>query len=228
MPNISHFRTYIPTIIWSATILFFTYIMALIILPYTTWKWDVDFLLTKQMIVHLDYYRWSFYGHIFSSIFILGSGAFLFSKTIMRQWPNVHRFFGRTYVGLVLLVSAPTGLVMAFYANGGWPAKTSFILLAPLWWYMTWKGFRTAKNQQFGEHKKWMMRSYALSLSAVSLRIYQMILSAFFMIDPVVQYISVSWAAWTGNLIVVEMILAWPFLKNLFLENMRRQHVRSI
>ncbi|MFT5765421.1 MAG: hypothetical protein ACI8X3_002858, partial [Saprospiraceae bacterium] len=53
-------------------------------------------------------------------------------------------------------------------------------------------------------HKVWMMRSYALTLSAVSLRIYQLILGHFFYMDPVVQYLLVSWVSWLGNLMILE------------------------
>ena len=116
---------------------------------------------------------------------------------------------------------------MAFHANGGWGAKISFILLAPLWWYFTWKGFQTARSLQFAAHKKWMIRSYALSFSAVSLRVYQMLLGSFFMFDPVAQYVAVSWGSWLGNLLMVEIILAWPFLRNVWKVKFRKYALLS-
>lgn len=219
-------RTY--SILWYSFSLFFIFKMGQIISQYTTWEWDVDFLLTKQLIIHLDYYRWSFYVHIFSSLIVLVSGVFLFSNKLLTHFPKLHRWAGRTYVGLVLLASAPTALVMAFYANGGWGAKTSFIILAPLWWYFTWKGLQAARNRQFSKHKVWMVRSYAVSLSAVSLRIYQMFLGSFFMVDAVAQYVTVSWGSWIGNLLVVEIILAWPFLKNKWWGNMWGKSIPKI
>ncbi len=192
---------------WPFAILAFTYQFLQIIAPYTTWLLDIDFLVTKQHIVHLSYYRAAFYAHIFSSIFVLASGAFLFSKYILQKAPKLHRYAGRIYVSALLLISAPSGLIMAFYANGGWAAKASFIILAPLWWYFTWKGFDTARKRQFAQHKKWMLRSYALTLSAVSLRVYQLVLGQFFYLDPVTQYVLVSWVAWVGNLAVAEWLI---------------------
>lgn len=193
-------------------ILLFTLKMLQIVWPYTSWALDVDFLVTKQRVVHLLYYRLSFYAHIFSSLFVLVGGAVLFSKYILQRWPMLHRWTGRLYVGLVLLVSAPSGMVMAFHANAGPAAQASFLLLAPLWWWFTWKGFDTARKKQFGAHKNWMLRSYALTLSALSLRVYQFLISQFFVMDPIAQYVLVSWAGWILNWAVVEL---WIWRKEL-------------
>lgn len=199
----------ISNLFWPFAILVFTYQFILIIAPYTSWQLDVDFLVTKQHIIHLSYYRAAFYAHIFSSIFVLASGAFLFSKYILQKAPRLHRYAGRIYVSALLLVSAPSGFVMAFYANGGWAAKLSFIILAPLWWYFTWKGFDTARKRQFAAHKKWMQRSYAITLSAVSLRVYQMLIGQFLQLDPVTAYVLVSWLAWLGNWGFIEAWIWW-------------------
>ena len=151
----------------------------------------------------------------------MASGAFLFSSFILRTWPQVHRLFGKLYVGLVLLISTPSGLVMAYYANGGWMAQTSFVILSLLWWWFTYQGYCTARKLDFLAHKKWMRRSYALTLSAITLRLFQMLLGYLIYIDPVTQYIFVSWASWVFNLFLVELwmtrrlIYAW--LSSLFL-----------
>jgi uncharacterized membrane protein len=193
--------------LWPLAILFFTYQFIQIIAPYTSWQRGVDFLITKQYIIHLDYYRAAFYAHIFSSPLVLASGALLFSNYILKNWPKLHRYAGRIYVGLLLLVSAPSGFVMGFHANGGWAAQLSFLLLTPMWWWFTWKGFDSARKRQFAAHRNWMLRSYALTLSAVSLRAMQMLLGHFSALDHQTQYVLVSWAAWVGNLAVVEWLI---------------------
>ena len=203
----------ISSFLWVVFISFFSFKMLQIVWPYTSWEWDVDFLLTKQFIVHLDHYRFAFYSHIFSSLFILFSGAFLFSSYILKKHRNLHRWIGKTYIVLLLLISAPSGMVMAFYANGGWLVKISFLLLTPLWWWCTFKGYQTARSKQFKAHKTWMMRSYGLTLSAVSLRVYQMVLGYFFYLEPEIQYLLVSWVSWLGNLVIVEGIIRWKAQK---------------
>ena len=196
----------IGTIIWVGCISFFSYLMVSIVLPYVSWEWDVDFLQTKQKIIHLFHYRTAFYFHIFSSCLVLFVGAFLFSKSIIKHYQNLHRWSGKIYVLLILLISAPTGMFMAFYANGGWLAKISFLILCPLWWYCTYQGYRKIRQKKIRDHEVWMIRSYALTLSAISLRFYQMVLGNFYM-DPVIQYVLVSWASWIGNILVAELII---------------------
>ena len=202
-------KKYITSIGWAALIAFFSFQMLMIVLPYTSWEWDVDFLITKQHVIHLDYYRVAFYSHIFSSVIVLLSGAFLFSDFVLKKMPKLHRVVGKTYVFLLLLISAPSGIVMAFYANGGWMAQLSFLILTPLWWWFTYQGYRTARQRKFKAHKKWMIRSYALTFSAITLRVAQMILGSFFYLDTEVQYILVSWGSWILNLMVVELWMYW-------------------
>ena len=199
----------ITSLVWTSLITFFSFQMLMIVLPYTSWEWDVDFLITKQHIVHLDFYRVAFYSHIFSSVIVLLSGAVLFSEFVLRKLPKLHRMVGKLYVCLLLLISAPSGMVMAFYANGGWMAQLSFLILTLLWWWFTYRGYRTARQRKFKAHKKWMIRSYALTFSAITLRVAQMILGTYFYLDTEVQYILVSWGSWILNLMVVELWMYW-------------------
>jgi len=192
---------------WGILIVISTALMIDITLPYTSWEWDVDFLQTKFEIVHLLYYRAAFYTHIFTSSVVLFSGLFLFSNWVLRRRPRVHRFFGKTYVLLVLVFSAPSGMVMACHANGGWSAKLSFVILTALWWWFTYKGYVTARALNFKAHKKWMIRSYALTFSAITLRFSQMLLGMYFLLDPVFQYVLVSWSSWVINLLVAEVLI---------------------
>ena len=198
--------------VFSGIIILSTMVMLGIILPYTSWEWDIDFLLTKQYIIHLDHYRIAFYTHIFSSLIVLVSGAFLFSPFVLRKYSSVHKIFGKLYVGLILLQSAPSGLIMALYANGGALTKLSCLLLTPLWWFFTLKGYLSIRNGNLPDHKKWMIRSYALTLSAISLRVYQFAFGYFNVIDPDFQYLFVSWVSWVGNLLVAEVIIRYKEL----------------
>lgn len=198
-------KSKVKTLLWGGLICFFSIQMTNIVWPYTSWRWDVDFLMTKQWVIHLDHYRLAFYAHIFSSLLVMASGIFLFSNFVLKKWPMIHRNLGKMYVGLVLFISAPSGLIMSYYANGGWMAQTSFVILSVLWWWFTYQGYRTARNLDFKAHKKWMMRSYALTLSAITLRLCQMMLGYFIYLDPVTQYILVSWGSWMVNLLLAEL-----------------------
>ncbi len=191
----------------SMTLLFFTYLMFAIVAPYSSGRLDIDFLLTKQEIIHLLHYQWAFYLHIFSSLFILAAGVVQFSRWVRERFLNLHRWVGRVYILLILVISAPAALVMSFYGNGGAFAQMSFVILSLLWWWFTYKAFATVRKGDIRSHQKFMIRSYALTLSAISLRISQMLLSEHTLLEPETIYLTISWSSWVGNLLVAEWII---------------------
>ena len=194
-------------IILALWLLFFTYLMMKITIPYFTFETDVDFLLTKQAVLHVDIWRRSFYTHIGTSVFVLLAGVFQFSKTIIRKYPKFHRFIGKTYVLLVLCLSAPSGLVMSFYASGGIAAKTSFVIISTLWWAFTFIAYQRIRNKNITSHTNFMMRSYALTLSAITLRLYAFFLPMMFHLRGDHMYILISWLSWVPNLLIAEWLI---------------------
>lgn len=191
---------------WVGVILFFTYLMSKIVGPYFSESWDYDFLVTKMGIIHLSYYRAAFLIHISSSLIVIFTGSLLFLTVRGPLWWRMHRLFGRLYVGLVLLLAAPSGLIMGYYANGGILGQINFILLSILWWWFTFEGLRTIRQGNVPAHKKWMVRSYALTLSAITLRFLQMMVPMSWYVDPDFVYVVVSWSSWILNLGVGQIV----------------------
>jgi hypothetical protein len=195
-------------------LLYASWLMLLLSLPYTSFDRHVDFLMTKQLVYHLRYWRISFYTHVFLSIFVLLTGLIQCSLYLLKKYPGLHRWSGKMYVLVVLLFSGPSGLIMGFYANGGIPARISFVVLATLWMAFTFMGWRYALQHHWQKHAAMMVRSYALTLSAISLRFYAFIIGTFHLaIHPVQAYILISWLSWTLNLIIAEVIIRWGFEK---------------
>jgi uncharacterized membrane protein len=201
-------------LIFAGLMLFFTFLMLRITWPYFSFRYDVDFLLTKQTVIHIDAWKAAFYIHISSSIFTLFLGAFQFIDALRINKPRLHRQMGKIYVYLVLLLSAPSGLIMAFYANGGGWARLSFALIAILWWYFTYAAFRSALRQDFKAHRNFMYRSYALTLSAISLRTYVFTFPFFMHLPARDMYVLVSWLSWVPNLLVAELLIRTRIFAN--------------
>lgn len=190
-----------------AALVFFTLLMGHIVWPYTSGRLDIDFLLSKQHIIHLQHYRVSYYLHIFPALLVLAGGMTQFSGMVLKKIPFVHRWVGRVYAFSILGVCGPAALVMAFYANGGVFNKISFILLSLLWWWTTWKAWRAIRTGRVKEHGAWMIRSYALTLSAISLRVMQFGLAMYTDTSPETAYQVVAWPSWVLNLLLAEWIL---------------------
>jgi hypothetical protein len=190
-----------------ALLAFFLWVMFEIIWPYTTGRTDIDFLLTKQHIIHLLHYRGAFYLHIFPALLVLAAGLTQFSATILHRAPGLHRWVGRVYVFSILAVCGPAGMLMAWYANGGAIAQSSFLILGGLWWWCTWVAWRAIRAADVRRHGAWMLRSYALTLSAITLRLMQFGLAMYSDMEPELAYQLVAWPSWVLNLLVAEIVI---------------------
>lgn len=195
---------WLPALFWLAVVAFFTFLMARIVLPYRSGRLDLDFLLSKQHIIHLWHYKAAFYLHIFPALLVLAAGMTQFSDYILKKIPMLHRWVGKLYVLSILGICGPAGFVMAFYANGGWIARSSFITLSILWWIFTFLAWRSIKNGNISRHRTWMIRSYALTFSAVTLRVMQFTLATQTHIDMDLAYQIVAWPSWVGSLVLGE------------------------
>ena len=186
---------------------YFTVLMLMISLQYVPMEWDKAFLRIKQDEVGLGYYRLAFVTHVYTSIFTLLAGFVQFSKKIRQNYTRVHRYSGYFYVMVILVFSAPSGLVMGYHANGGWSSQLAFMLLSILWFVFTLKAFLYAKKRNFVQHKKYMWRSFALTLSAITLRLWKWFLVNTFEPNPMDIYRIVAWLGWVVNLVVVDWML---------------------
>lgn len=201
-------------------ILYASYLLLLLSIPYLDFKSNTAFLVTKQLVYHVKIWRFSFYLHVFSSIFCITAGLLQFIPFILQRFKSIHRASGYLYVLVVLGLSGPSGLVMSFYANGGVLAKTSFVLLSTSWLWCTYVAVYKVKRRDFYAHGVWMVRSYALTLSAVSLRFYAYIMDFLSLnLSPTEEYTLLAWISWIPNLLLAELLIrkgfvAWVFGRN--------------
>jgi hypothetical protein len=161
----------------------------------------------KQHYIHIDHWRIAFFIHVYASIWVLLAGFTQFSKGIQRNNPLLHRSMGYIYVTDVLLITGPAGLLMGFYANGGLSSRIAFVSLAALWIFFTAMALIKAKQKDFKAHRAYMIRSYALTLSAITLRAWKYAITNSFELPPMDVYRSVAWLGWLPNLIFAEWLI---------------------
>ena len=143
--------------------------------------------------------------HVAGAVTALLLGSLQFIPALRRGARRPHRWIGRIYV-LGCLVGGGAGLVLAPGSFAGPIATAGFGSLAVLWLAVTLLGWRAALQGRFADHRRWMIRSWALTLAAVSLRLYL----------PLVQildlpflpwYRAISFLAWVPNLMAAELWL---------------------
>jgi uncharacterized membrane protein len=143
--------------------------------------------------------------HIVGAILTLGLGPLQFLPQL-RGWNlNVHRWIGRLYL-LGVLAGGSSGLYLAFFSYGGIIAHSAFGSLAVLWLATGLLAYRAIRARRIAEHRRWMIRNFALTFAGVMLRLW-MPLSAVGGIPFEQAYPVVAWLCWVPNLIVVEVLL---------------------
>lgn len=185
----------------------FCWMMVEISLQYVPWNTDVAFLRIKQDYVHLGYYRVAFAVHAYTALWVLLAGFTQFSKSIRKKWRRLHRWGGWAYVATVLLLAGPSGLVIGLYANGGIWSQIAFCLLGVLWIFFTGRAALRAKRLDFRGHQYDMWRSFALALSAITLRAWKWGIVAVFHPHPMDAYRIVAWLGWVLNLAIAEILI---------------------
>ena len=119
---------------------------------------------------------------------------------------NLHRWLGRFYL-LEVALGSLAGLVMATVSEEGLPTHLGFGALAVLWFFTGLQAYRMVLRGNIAAHRQWMIRNFALTLAAVTLRNY-MPLMLFVLHWPFrPTYITVSWLCWVPNLLIAEWLI---------------------
>lgn len=132
-------------------------------------------------------------------------GPFQFLPTLRARRRGLHRWLGRTYVA-GCVGGGVSGLVLSFGASAGTFAGIGFGLLAVVWLGVTGNAWRLAVARRFDEHRRWMIRSFALTFAAVTLRLYLPI-APILGYDFMDGYRVAAWMAWVPNLLLAELYL---------------------
>jgi hypothetical protein len=182
-------------------------ILALNTFSYLNFDPTYGFLRLKQEAVATGWYLPFYYSHVFTGGVILIAGFIQFSRKVRTRWPSVHRRTGYVYVIGILFLAAPGGMAMSFFIDRGAMVSASFVMQCSLWIYFTLTAFQEIKNGNVVSHEHWMIRSFSLTLAAITLRIYIFTASWFADLNQPVAYAILAWSSWLPNLLVAELII---------------------
>jgi uncharacterized membrane protein len=159
-----------------------------------------------NMLTHFPDRAFSVYLHILASPVALFVGVFQFSPGLRARRPRLHRRMGQIYV-VACALGAASGLNLALHVEAGPVAAAGFGLLAIIWFLVTVKAYAEARARRFEVHRRWMVRSFALSFAAVTLRLYLPVGMFVLGYDQTTAYIAIAWLCWIPNLLIAEWYL---------------------
>jgi Predicted membrane protein (DUF2306) len=157
--------------------------------------------------------------HVAGAATALLIGPLQFLSRLRARFPTLHRWIGRTYAASCMIGGA-AGFVLALGASTGPISMIGFGSLAIFWIVTTVLAWRRAMQGRFIEHRAWMMRSFALTFAAVTLRLYLPLSMLLLHVHFVDAYRAISFLCWVPNLLIVEL-----YLRNTTLFNSRKLQV---
>ena len=151
---------------------------------------------------------------VFGSVALLTS-CFQVWPWFRARYPSIHRKMGRTYVFAGALPAAVLAIPVSLYGHTGFVGATGNLLLSALWLATTTAGFRMARQRRFQEHRRWMIRSFALGMSIVVNRLWGVLMIA--VVVPLITttqaeadalmmpaFTATVWLSWVVNLLIAE------------------------
>lgn len=157
----------------------------------------------------------AFYAHIVAGGLALVAGPFQFWRGLRERRPTVHRWIGRTSLAAIA-IAGTSALVIAPFSQAGFVGFFGFGSLAALWLAFAWQGYRAIRRRDVASHRAWMMRTFALTYAAVTLRLWlgllitvQVLPGEGFDFDAAFAnaYAAVPFLAWLPNLVVAELLI---------------------
>src|SRR5579864_919785 len=144
--------------------------------------------------------------HIAGGMGALLAGPWQFSQKLRARALNFHRWLGRFYL-LEVALGSIAGFAMATVSAEGLPTHVGFGTLAVMWFFTGLQAYRMVKAGNIVAHRQWMIRNFALTLAAVTLRNWMplMLFALHWPFRPT--YITVSWLCWVPNLLIAEWLV---------------------
>ncbi|GAA3644056.1 hypothetical protein GCM10022200_30090 [Microbacterium awajiense] len=204
---------------WTFVTLLALSIVAFGAIPYFTGS--LDELAAQDVGLAADYavkplpVQVALYTHIAAAALALALGPFQFWRGLRDRMPRVHRITGRTYL-IAVAIGGIAGLAIAPFSPAGWVGLFGFGALGVLWLITGWRAYRSIRRRDIASHQAWMIRNYALTFAAVTLRIWLplMLLTPLWLGMPwefdsafANAYAAVPFLAWLPNLLVAEWLI---------------------
>lgn len=143
--------------------------------------------------------------HIVPGALFMILGPLQFAGSLRRRRPKFHRWSGRVFVLLGMIIGF-SALAMSFTSSiGGANETAATVFFATFFLIALSKGFVHVRNRRFALHREWMIRAFAIGLAIATIR---PIVGAFFAarrLSPHEFFGIAFWLGFTAHLIAAEV-----------------------
>jgi hypothetical protein len=143
--------------------------------------------------------------HAASASIALIVGPWQFLSGLRKSRKHWHRRIGWVYL-IAVLIGWLSSIPVAMHAQAGPVSQAGFLALGAAWITTSLLGLLAAVNREFEKHRRWMIRSYALTAAAITLRI-MLPISIILGVPFKYGYPFIAWACWLFNICCAEYLL---------------------
>jgi uncharacterized membrane protein len=152
-----------------------------------------------------EWVRSVFAAHVVSGGLALLLSPLQLSARLRARVPRLHRVNGRVVL-TAILIAGTAGFLLSWFNFAGAIGTAGFGALAVLWVSCALLGLRAILRGDVPAHRRWMLRTFAFTYAAVTLRLWLLVLI------PVLgdfrsAYVLVPFLCWVPNLVLVELLI---------------------
>lgn len=132
-----------------------------------------------------------------------------FSRRIRARWPRWHRRIGRTYLSFAIVAALVAVYLGVTFERLG--SRTPLLIFALLWLAFSVAAWFCARRGFFAVHERFVVRSYALALAFVFVRLLGEVQDLLFpfMQDQALRDTTREWLSFVLPLLAVEVWFSW-------------------
>lgn len=108
--------------------------------------------------------------HIIPGLIFVVLGPFQFMAGLRNRYPSLHRWTGRVVLADALVVGVTALIMSPQMAIGGSLETAATFVFGVLFLFALGKGFAGIRARRFAEHRRWMIRAYAIGLGVAVVR----------------------------------------------------------
>jgi hypothetical protein len=115
-------------------------------------------------------HQWLTLAHIIPGLVFVVFGPLQFVAGLRRRRPALHRWTGRVVLASGLVIGVTALIMSPRMAIGGAVESAATIVFGLLFLFALGKGFAAIRARRVAEHRRWMIRAYAIGLGVATVR----------------------------------------------------------
>jgi len=108
--------------------------------------------------------------HIIPGLIFIVLGPFQFVSSLRKRHPNLHRWTGRVFLAAALVIGVTALIMSPQMPIGGDLEVAATFVFGALFLFTLGKGFAAIRARKVVEHRRWMIRAYAIGLGVGTVR----------------------------------------------------------